>query len=91
MKTITVEYPYQQDIVVKTEAEAKAMGYKRAMVRHIPVNREYKIVVKQVSRLVQEEFMDAADYEAEMEEKCLKQTGLSRSAYQARYKRSWNE
>lgn len=89
--TITVEYPIMEHIVVKTEAEAKAMGYKSAIIRKLPVNRQHHIVVKQVKRLVQEEFMDSEDYDKELDAKCLAETGMTRAAYQARYKRSWNE
>jgi len=89
--TITVEYPTIEDIVIKTKAEAVSMGYKSEIVRHMPVNRPQHIVVKQVARKVQEEFMNSADYEAELEAQCVAQTGMGRSAYQARFKRAWNE
>lgn len=92
--TIAVEYLKTETQVIKTEAEMKAMGYKHQkgdLVRYMPVNRPQVIDVKQVSRLVQEEFMDGADYEAELEAMCKEQTGLTRSAYQARYRRSWND
>lgn len=88
---ITVEYPTLQHTVVKTLAEAKAMGYKSAIIRKVPVNRPQNIVVKQVKRLVQEEFMDSTDYDKELDAKCVAETGMTRAAYQVRYKRSWNE
>jgi hypothetical protein len=91
MKTINVEYPTVEDIVIKTKAEAMSMGYKNAIIRHQPVNRPYNIVVKQVKRLVQEEFMSSADYEAELEAQCRATTGMGRSVFQVRFKRAWNE
>jgi len=92
MKTqITVEYPTIENVVIKTLAEAKAMGYKSAIVRHEPVNRPYKIQVKQVKRLVKEEFMDDKEWENELEGMAKAQTGMSRTAHQSRLKKSWNE
>lgn len=88
---IKVEYPLIEDIIVKTEKQARSMGYKNAIVRHLPVNRAQVIQVKQVKRLVQEEFMNSADYEAELETSCLAKTGMTRAAYQAKNKRAWNE
>lgn len=89
--TINVEYPTVEHIVVTTKEQAIVMGYKNALVRHEPVNRLQHIDVKHVKRLVQEEFMNASDYEDELEAKCLSQTGLGRAAYQAKFKRAWNE
>lgn len=90
---ITVEYPTTEHVVVISAEDMQAKGYKnsKGLIRHYPVNRPQVITVKQVSRLVQEEFMTSDDYEAEMEAMCLAQTGLTRSQYQARYKRAWND
>ena len=91
---ITVDYPTMEHRVMRTVAQLKEAGYKNAtkdQVQHLPVNRPQHIQVKQLSRKVQEEFMTGADYEAELVEMCKKQTGMTPSAYQARYKRAWNE
>lgn len=95
MKTtqITVEYPTTEHIVLKTIADLKKLGYKnptKDIIRHNPVNRPQVITVKQVARKIQEEFMESADYDAELEAMCVAQTGMTPSAYQARYKCSWN-
>lgn len=93
-KVITVEYPTMETQIISTEAEMRAKGYKSYKgdhVRYNPINRLEQIQVKQVRRLVQEEFMTGADYEAELEDMCKRQTGLTRSQYQSRYKRAWNE
>ena len=90
---IPVDYPTTIANVVVSAEDMQAKGYKnsKGLIRYEPVNRPQRITVKQVSRLVQEEFMTSDDYEAELEAKCLEQTGLTRSQYQARYKRAWNE
>ena len=91
---ITVEYPTTLTVVLNTEAEMRALGYKNYKgdrVSYKPVNRPQVIQVKQVARKVQEEFMSADDYEAELTAKCLEQTGMTPSAYQARFKKAWNE
>lgn len=90
---IAVDYPTIEVKVIKTAAEMQALGYKKSgdKLAYLPVNRFQSIVVKQVSRLVQEEFMENADYDAEMEEMCVAQTGMTPKAYQAKFKRSWNE
>lgn len=90
-KRISVEYPTSIKVVTKTLAEAKAMGYKREMSHWVFVNRPQRIKVKQVKHLVQEEFMTSEDYDKELEEMCISQTGMGRAAYQARYKRAWND
>lgn len=91
--TIQVEYPITEHIVKVTAEEMQARGYKgsKGIIQHLPVNRVQYVQVKQVSRLVQEEFMTGEDYEAELEAMCVAQTGMSRSAYQARYKQAWND
>lgn len=94
MKTqITVEYPTMEHIVKVSAEEMQARGYKnsKGVIAHLPVNRTQTVQVKQVARKVQEEFMTSADYEAELEAMCVAQTGMTPSAYQARYKRAWNE
>lgn len=93
-KQILVDYPVTITKVINTQAEMRAKGYKSYKgdhVMYIPVNRLEQIQVKQVKRLVQEEFMTGSDYEAELEEMCKAQTGLSRNAYQTRYGRAWND
>ena len=90
---ITVEYPTMEHIVKVSAQEMQARGYKnsKGVIQHLPVNRPQQIQVKQVSRLVQEEFMTGADYEAELEAMCVAQTGMTPSAYQARFKGAWND
>ena len=91
---IQVQYPTVEEIVLNTEAQMRAKGYKNYkgdQISYQPVNRPQHIQVKQVKRLVQEEFMNSADYEAELETQCVAQTGMTRSQYQARFKRAWNE
>lgn len=90
---ITVEYPTMEHRVKVSAEEMQARGYKnhKGIVQHLPVNRPQVITVKQVKRLVQEEFMTTEDYEAELEAMCLQQTGMTRAAYQSRYKQAWNE
>lgn len=95
MKTIiSVQYPSTIKVVVKTEAEMRALGYKYYTgdkTTNLYVNRRQFIQVKEVKRLVQEEFMNSADYEAEAVAACVGQTGMTPAVYQARHKRSWNE
>lgn len=94
MTTIAVEYPSTIKVVTKTEAEMRALGYKNYKgdkTTNLYVNRTHRITVKQVSRKIQEEFMTSADYRAELEAMCLAQTGMTQSAYQTKYHRSWNE
>ena len=90
---ITVEYPTTLHIVKVSAEEMQARGYKnsKGIIQHEPVNRPQVITVKQVSRKVQEEFMTGEDYEAELTAMCVAQTGMTPSAYQARYKRAWND
>ena len=90
---IPVSYPTTEEVVVISAEDMQAKGYKKSkgLILYYPVNRPQRITVKQVSRLVQEEFMSSEDYEAELDAMCLAQTGLTRSQYQARYKRAWND
>lgn len=48
------------------------------------VNEPQKIYVQQVKQLVENEFKTPEDY-------CLEQTGMTPSAYQAKFKRAWND
>lgn len=91
MSTITVQYPTIERKVIKTLKEAKAMGYKNEIVQNIPVNRPQTVTVKQVSRKVQEEFMGSDDYNEELKAACISQTGMTPEAYQAKFKRAWND
>lgn len=94
MKTsITVEYPTTISVVKVSAEEMQARGYKnhKGVVQHLPVNRPQVITVKQVSRKVQEEFMTSEDYDKELEAQCLAQTGMTPSAYQAKYRKAWND
>lgn len=89
---ITVEYPTTIKVVIKTAAQAKAMGYgANEIAKYIPTNRPLDIAVKQLSRRVQEEFMDYEDYEAELDAKALQQIRMTRSAFQSKFKKAWNE
>jgi hypothetical protein len=87
---ITVQYPTSERVITKTLAEAKALGYKSEISKTVYMNRPSIITVKRLSRRVQEEFMTAQDYEAEMTVLCVSQTGMTPSDYQAKFKRSWN-
>ena len=49
-----------------------------------PVNQAQKIYVHEVKQLVENEFKTPEDY-------CLEQTGMTPSAYQAKFKRAWND
>lgn len=91
-KHITVEYPHIEEKVLHTAEEMAAKGYKKMpQIAYLPVNRKQYVQVKQVARKVQEEFMDGADYEAELVAMCVAQTGLTPAAYQAKFKRAWND
>lgn len=91
-KHITVEYPHIEEKVLRTAEQMKAAGYKAMpQIAYLPVNRKQYVQVKQVARKVQEEFMDGADYEAELVAMCVAQTGLTPAVYQAKFKRAWNE
>lgn len=48
------------------------------------VNEPQKIYVQQVKQLVENEFKTPEDY-------CPEQTGMTPSAYQAKFKRAWND
>ena len=91
-KHIAVEYPHIEEKVLHTAEQMAAKGYKKMpQIAYIPVNRKQYIQVKQVARKVQEEFMTAEDYEAELVALCVAQTGMTPSKYQAKHKRAWNE
>ncbi len=94
MKTIEVQYPTTIVEVINTEAEMRAKGYKNYkgdQVRHNPVNRIHSITVKQTARIIEETFRSAEDARKELETICLNQTGLTPVAYQAKFKRAWND
>ena len=90
---IPVQYPTTLKIVVVSAEDMQAKGYKnsKGLIRYEPVNRPHRVTVKNTARMVQEEFMNTADYEAELEAMCLKQTGLTPAQYQAKHHRAWND
>lgn len=47
------------------------------------INEPVKIYVRQVAEKIEDEFKSNED-------RCLEQTGMTPSAYQAKYKRAWN-
>jgi len=91
---ITVEYPTTVKKVVKTEEEMRSLGYKSwkgDKVTSEYVNRPYSIRVKQVARKIEETFMSHEDQQKEIIAKCVAQTGMTPSDYQAKFKKAWNE
>lgn len=82
MKTqITVEYPTHLRVVVATEAEMRAKGYKNYkgdMTKSVFPNRTERIQVR-TNKVV------------DLEALCLAQTGMTPSAYQAKFGQAWNE
>jgi hypothetical protein len=89
---IPVQYPTEKVTIVPKTAEQVAR--ERIMFRTQDIADHYRIVtlvnepqtiyVKQVERMVQEEFMDNDDYSIE-------QTGLTAAAFQSKFKRAFNE
>ena len=89
---IKVDYPTEKVTIIPKKPEQ--IMRERLIYRTNDVADHYRIVtklnqpqtifVKQVSRMVEEEFMDSDDYSIE-------QTGLTASAYQAKYGRAFNE
>lgn len=91
---ITVEYPTESvTIVPKTQEQVM----REALMFRTPINEvkdHYRIVTKlneaqtiyvhQVKDLIEDEFKSNDD-------RCLEQTGMTPSAYQARFKRAWND
>jgi hypothetical protein len=89
---IEVAYPIVEEEILRTAKEMKALGYReKAQIAYHAVNRPQQITVKKLSRRVQEEFMTAEDYEAELVALCVAQTGMTPSKYQAKHKRAWND
>lgn len=91
--TIQVEYPTTVEVVKATAEEMQAKGYKnhKGIIQYVAVNRPQAIKVKQVARKVQEEFMDSADYEKELNDMSIAQTGLTIENYQAKHGKAWND
>lgn len=75
---ITVQYPLNEMVVVKTEEEMRALGYKSAITRKEPVNRSFTITVRGSNTLSADDI-------------CVRQTGMTPSEYQTRYHKAWNE
>lgn len=91
---IKVEYPSSIKKVIKTEAQMREMGYKNYKgdkVSNVFVNRTQIIKVRRVERLVKEEFMELSEYEQELDDMCVAQTGMTRSQYQVKNGKAWNE
>lgn len=91
---IPVEYPTTIVKVIFTEAEMRAKGYKNYKgdkTTNVYVNRPIIVKVKQVKRLVQEEFMTSEDYNKELDDMSVAQTGKTRADYQASAGKAWNE
>jgi hypothetical protein len=89
---IEVQYPTEKvTIVPKTQ---EAIMRERIFNRTADVKDHYRIVTKvneaqkiyvhQVKQLVENEFKTPEDY-------CMEQTGMTPSAYQAKFKRAWND
>lgn len=90
MAKIEVQYPTIERKVIKTEAEAKALGYKKEIVSKEPVNRLSIIKVRQVARSIKEAYMTIEDVASKLSEQCIAQTGMTPSVYQDKFKRAWN-
>lgn len=77
---IKVEYPTQLRVVLNTEAEMRAKGYKNYKgdcTKTVNVNRTEQVRVR-TNKVV------------DLDAMCLAQTGMTPSAYQAKFNRSWN-
>lgn len=89
---IEVQYPTESvTIVPKTQEQIMR---EKLMFRTADVKDHYRIVTKlnqpqtiyvhQVAQLIEDEFKSNED-------RCLEQTGMTPSTYQAKYKRAWND
>lgn len=89
---IKVDYPTEQVTIVPKKPEQimreRLMSRTADVADHYRIvtklNQPQKIYVQQVKQLVENEFKTPEDY-------CLEQTGMTPSAYQAKYKRAWND
>lgn len=90
---VKIEVQYPTEVVTLVPKTQQQIMQERIMFRKADVAENFRIVtklnqpqtiyVKQVKQLVEEEFKTPEDY-------CLEQTGMTPSAYQAKYKRAWN-
>lgn len=79
---IKVNYPTHERVVVKTEAEMRALGYtnyKGDLTKSVYPNREHSIIVR------------TAKPQFSPEELCLQLTGMRPSEYQSKYGVAWND
>lgn len=78
---IKVEYPTQLRVVLNTEAEMRAKGYKKYkgdQTKSVNVNRTESIKVR-TNKVVD---LDAL---------CFAQTGMTPADYQTKFGKAWNE
>ena len=93
-KHITVEYPTEKVTIIpkKREDIMREALFNRVNIADVAdhyrivtkVNEAQKIYVHQVKQLVENEFKTPEDY-------CMEQTGMTPAAYQAKFKRAWND
>ena len=89
---IEVQYPTEKVTIIPKKPEQimreRIMNRTADVADHYrivtKVNEPQKIYVQQVKQLVENEFKTPEDY-------CLEQTGMTPSAYQAKFKRAWND
>jgi len=93
-KQITVEYPTEKVTIIpkKQDDIMREALFNRVNIADVKdhyrivtkVNEAQKIYVHQVKHLIEDEFKSNED-------RCLEQTGMTPSAYQAKFKRAWND
>jgi len=91
---IEVQYPTESVKIIPKKANDLALERMQFWNRGKVIADHYRIVTKlnqpqtiyvnQVSQLIENEFKTNDDY-------CFQQTGMTPTAYQAKFKRSWNE
>lgn len=78
---IPVQAPTFEKVVIKTEAEMRALGYKNYQgdkTTTVYFNRPQVIRVRVVGKTI------------DLEAMCLAQTGMTPSDYQAKFNQAWN-
>ena len=93
-KHIKVEYPTEKvTLIPKTQHQIMQDAlFTRTNIADVAthyrivtkVNEAQKIYVHQVKQLIENEFKTPEDY-------CMEQTGMTPAAYQAKYRRAWND
>lgn len=83
----TVKYtkiPKTEEQVMRERIYARTMDVEPFYLIPTKVNEEQYVQVRTVASKIEDEFKSNED-------RCVEQTGMTSSAYQAKYKRAWNE